>query len=243
MSLEVCTPWATPDQLCCEGDGTTDDCVDGVVALEYVWTDEELILAASNILFARSGYRFGGVCEFTVWPCVDNCHSGNHPCASCCSVDAVLLPSKRVVSVTEVSEDGDILDPSAYRLERGNVVVRLDGERWQRNTFGLPNCSGVETTITYMAGTAPPLVGQMAAAALACELKKSCNGESCELPANVTSFARRGVDVELIDLSEMLKSGATGIPIVDHFLLVYGSQAHAPQMVDPARRPAGYPAL
>lgn len=237
MGQQVCAPWASPSDLCCEGPGTVDDCVNGTEALVFKWTDDELILAASNILYARTGYRFPGVCEFSVWPCVDGCRSDHHPCAPCVRYNVIMLPSDYpVVSITEVTENGVMLAPADYRLDRGNRVVRLDGLPWQRNTFGLPTSdpNAVETIVTYQVGAAPPIEGRMAAAALACELKKSCNGNDCALPANVTSFSRRGVDVELTDLAEMLKSGATGIPIVDHFIAVHGMPRGWTTMSDPA---------
>lgn len=246
MGQQVCAPWAAPDELCCEGGGTTDDCVSGTVPLVYEWSDDELILAASNLLYARSGFRYPGVCEWSAWPCVPGCHSERHPCAPCVTYNVIVLPSDYpVVSLVEVLEDGVPLNLADFRVERGNRVVRLDGLPWRSNTFGLPtsNADAVETIVTYTAGVAPPIEGRMAAAALACELKKSCNGNECALPANVTSFARRGVSVELTDLAEMLKSGATGIPIVDHFLAVHGKPFGYTTMSDPAAPRRGYPVV
>jgi hypothetical protein len=158
----------------------------------------------------------------------------------CCAYNAIQLPTDYpVLTVDSITIDGDVLDPASYRLERGNVIVRLDGEGWAPNSFGLPGASGVETIVTFTIDGAPPIEGRMAAAALACELKKSCNGEACALPANVTSYARRGVSVELTDLAEMLKSGATGIPIVDHFLGVWETIGSGTTLFDPAGRPRG----
>lgn len=243
---QVCAPWAAPDDLCFEGGGTTDDCVEGAVPLEYKWSPEDLILAVSNLLFARTGFRYPGVCEFEVWPCIDGCWSERHECVPCCAYNVIALPTQLpVVSIESITEDGVALDPSAYRLERRGRVVRLDGQRWQRNTFGLPCAtgSGVETIVTYQAGAVVPIEGRMAAAALADELMKSCNGQTCALPAQVTSFARRGVQVELTDLEDFMKSGATGIPIVDHFLRTHGAFANMPTMGDPAKRRRGSPVV
>lgn len=245
MGQQVCAPWTTPDKLCNEGGGTTTDCVDGVVPLVYEWTDDELILAASNILHGRTCYRYPGVCEYSVWPCIDvGCFSHHHPCAPCVRMNVILLPSDvPVVSITEITEDGAVLAPASYRLERGRVV-RLDGLPWQRNTFGLPGAPGVETIVTYMAGEAPPIELQIAAADLAGELKKSCNGQSCALDPRVASFSRRGVSVELTDLKELLKSGATGIPSVDYALTVHGGcEQGSATMLDPAAPYRGSPVV
>lgn len=243
---QVCAPWAAPTDLCFEGGGTTDDCVDGAVPLEYKWDPEDVILAVSNLLFARTGFRYPGVCTYQVWPCVDRCTSERHECVPCCAYNVIALPTELpIVGIESITEDGVALDPSAYRLERRGRVVRLDGLAWQRNTFGLPCAagSGVETIVTYTAGEMPPIEGRMAAAALADELMKSCNGQTCALPAQVTSFARRGVQVELTDLEDFMKSGATGIPIVDHFLRTHSAFANMPTMGDPAKRRRGSPVV
>lgn len=235
MGQQVCAPWTTPDKLCNAGGGTTTDCVDGDVPLVYSWTDEELVMAASNILYARTCFRYPGVCEFSVWPCVvGGCYAQDcHPCVPC-GPSVIVLPSDvPVVSITTITEDGVELDESAYRLER-NRVVRLDGLRWGRNTFGLPGVLGVETVVTYTAGVEPPIELQMAAADLAAELKKSCNGQSCALDPRVSSYARRGVSVELTDLEALLRSGATGIPSVDYALKVHGDCGGTATMHDPA---------
>lgn len=241
MGQQVCAPWTTADTLCNEGDGTTADCAGGTVPLIFPWSDDELVLAASNILYARTCFRYPGVCSFAVWPCVlGSCWSKSHPCLPC-TPGAIQLPTDLpVVNIVSITEDGVTLDPSAYRLESGGTIRRLDGLRWQRNTFGLDDVSGVDLRVTYRAGVAPPIELQMAAADLAAELKKSCNGQSCAIDPRVQSFARRGVSVELTDLEDLLKSGATGIPSVDHALAVHGdcSQGTA-TMMDPAARYRG----
>lgn len=224
MARQVCSPWTTPDKLCCAGAGTTEDCSTGApVPLQYSWTDEDYILAASNILFARTCFLYPGTCSATVWPCID-CGCTPHPCACCGTYSAIQLPTSfDVISIVSVTEDGVVLDPSAYRLERGNVLVRMDGNRWQRNSFGLPGSECVETVIEYTAGAEPPAELQMAAAELACELKKACNGGQCALPERVTQVARRGVSFKMADLEALLSSGSTGLPLVDHALSVHGN--------------------
>lgn len=224
MAWQVCSPWTTPDKLCCEGSGTTEDCSGDSTPLVYSWTDEQYIIAASDILFARTCFMYPGVCSATVWPCIGGCKHTPHRCACCGTYSAIQLPTDFAVDASSivVTEDGVPLDPSAYRLERGNILVRLDGLRWQRNSFGLPGSGCVETIVEYEAGASPPIELQMATAELACELKKACNGDVCELSERVTRVARRGVEFELSDLADLLKTGATGLPMVDHAILVHG---------------------
>lgn len=243
MGREVCAPWVSPADLCCEGDGTTTDCVEGEVALVYKWSDEDLALAASNILHARTGRRYPGVCEHEVWPCVDHCRPGcSWSCSRLCGPrgDRLVLPTSLEVLTAEVEIDGVVLDGSLYRIE-GNTLVRIDGERWPRNNYGVTTDGGVELRVVFTAGAEPPIELRIAAADLACELKKSCNGQACSLDARVTSFARRGVAVELTDLSEMLKSGSTGIPSVDYALSVHEVRHGSATMHDPAACPRGLP--
>lgn len=233
MAWQVCSPWTTPDKLCCEGDGDTTDCATGdPVSLVYEWTDEDYILAASNILFARTCFLYPGVCEATVWPCI-GCTCKPHPCACCGTYSAITLPTSfDVIEIVSVEEDGVALDPSAYRVERRNILVRLDGNRWQRNSFALPGSECAETTIEYTSGAEPPVELQMAAAELACELKKACNGQECALPGHVKSVTRRGVEFDLTDLTELLKTGSTGLPMVDYAIQVHGN-CPAESFMDP----------
>lgn len=228
MAWQVCAPWTTPDKLCCEGGGSTDDCAGGSVPLVYMWTDEEYILAASDILFAQTCFLYPGMCSATVWPCIGPCNHEPNPCACCGTYSAITLPTTFPVdpdSIT-VTIDGAPLDSSAYRLERGNVLVRVDGLRWQPNSFGLPNSQCAETIVSYDAGALPPIELQMAAAELACELKKACNGDDCGLTDRVTRINRRGVQMDLMDLTEMLKSGSTGLPTVDRAIAIHGNCSH-----------------
>lgn len=226
MARQVCSPWTTPEKLCCEGGGDTTDCAGDSTPLVYTWTDEDYILAASNILFARTCFQYPGVCEATVWPCI-GCRCRPHPCSCCGTYSAITLPTDfPVIEITSVEEDGVVLNPANYRLERHNVLVRTDGLRWQRNSFGLPDSDCVETVIEYTTGAEPPVELQMAAADLACELKKACNGQECALPDRVTGITRRGIEMDLVDLGDLLKTGATGLAMVDHAISVHGQCSH-----------------
>jgi hypothetical protein len=243
MGREVCAPWVTPDQLCCEGDVTQADCAGVDAPLVFQWTDEEIILAASNILFGRTGRRYSGACTYQVWPCVDTCRSGcTWKCQWRCGRlgDRLVLPTSQPVLTAAVTVDDVPLNAALYVIE-GNMLVRVDGERWPRQNYGVADVDGVDLKVTYTAGIVPPVELQMAAADLACELKKSCNGQECALDPRVTSFARRGVSVELTDLADMLKSGATGIQSVDYALSIHEVKRAAPTMHDPAAPARGIP--
>jgi len=230
---EVCAPWLTPEQMCCAGDQDVTNCDDTTTALTFVWSDDDLILAASNILYARTCYRYPGECEEKAWPCMPcNCHC--HPCA-CGTWSKIDLPTDYpLLDVTSVTIDG--VDFTDFRVDNGKWLVRTDGQRWPScNNFDLPNNSTPEIVVEYTTGRNPPQELKMAAAELACELKRACEGSaSCSLPSNVKSVARRGVAFDLRNVTDLLSEGLTGNPIIDHALKVHGNCSQHGKLFDPA---------
>jgi len=74
VASQVCAPWIDTDDLCCEGAGPDVVACDGTASpLVYKWTDDDFVLAASNILFARTCFLYPGVCTDTAWPCICAC--------------------------------------------------------------------------------------------------------------------------------------------------------------------------
>lgn len=232
----VCAPWISTDNLCCAGDSSVEDCATGdPVELVYPWSDDDIILAVSNILFARTCFRYPGLCEVTVWPC-SSCACSCHPCA-CGTWSKLDLPTNLPIqSIEEVRIGGVVLDPAAYRLDRSQWLVRIDGERWPScNSFGLPNTTADEIQVDMIVGRAVPIELQMAASDLACELKKACNNsEECALPPHVRSIARRGVEIEIDDITSLFKDGLFGIPSVDMAIRIHGRCNKHGSVFDPA---------
>lgn len=244
MTAQVCTPWLDAADLCCAGAEESAPC-DGSdpVAASYPATDEQYVLAASNLLYARTGYRYPGTCSAMIWPCVDQCAEPGYPCSSCCAPDQVELPVTHAVvgASVVIEEDGVAVDPNTYRLERKRFVVRTDGSRFTRNNFGIG--PGTETVISYDYGSAPPPELVLAAHDLACELKRACSGDlDCKLPPNVRRVARQGLAIEMVDLQRMLTSDKTGIPTVDHALAVHSYEGGT-LFGDPAAGPHGWGVL
>lgn len=222
----VCSPWITTAELCCAGGSTVTDCGGVPTPLDFKWSDDQLIEMASNLLFARTCFRYPGVCVRQVWPCVDCGRCGNHPCG-CGTYDAIELAADfPILSVTDVSINGVTVDPALYRLDENDRIVRIDGDLWPScNNLGIvaPYGTNDEIVVTYETGRTPPVELQLACAELVCELKKACNGDaSCSLPAHVRSVSRRGVDMDVYDVSALLQQGITGNPLIDHALTVHG---------------------
>lgn len=241
-SQVLCSAWATPADIPeAYRERVTDE----------QW--ERFLMQASEILWALSGRRWYGVgCEETAtlrstpptagrasWPY----HSSWGQCACWSSaswvddmlwpprswgaehlsVAAIKLPRNPITSIVSVTEDGDTLDPSSYRLTRSGWLERLDGS-WA--------VCGDVTDITYEFGEPPPEGGVQAAVLLAVQLMLDFVGDGkCRLPQRVTSITRQGISMSMIDPMDFLPDGKTGFYLVDLWLA----------SVNPLHRPArGY---
>jgi hypothetical protein len=215
VPIDFCEPWTTVDKLCCP-DAEPVDCVTGEpVVATYAWTDDELIEAATGILFRQTCSLFPGHCILTVRPCPTcdcprrHCGCGRYPFIS-------LNDRYPVISVDAVNVDGVTLDPGDYRVDDFHRLVRLDGECWPRcNDLLLPDDQPRTFSVIYTAGRRPPVQLQMAAAELACELKRACNGLDCRLPQNVTRVSRQGVSMDISALETAVNGGVSGLAAVD----------------------------
>lgn len=135
---------------------------------------------------------------------------------SCAATCEVPLPTP-VSSITSVMVDGVALDPSAYRLDNGRILVRIDGECWPEcQDMDLANDDVGAFAVTYSPGEPLPAAGQIAAGKLACEFAKACTGAGdCQLPGQLQSLSRNGIDVQIVDPTTFLENGLTGVADVD----------------------------
>ena len=158
---------------------------------------------------------------------------------SCGFVPSIRLPGP-VSSVTAVTIDGAVLDPSAWRLD-GARLVRTDGQHW-------PNCQDMSLplgqpgtwSVDYQRGLPVPAGGQVAAGTLASELAKAaCGDTSCKLPSRLQTITRQGVTMAMLDdFSRSLEKGYTGIWVVDSWIAsVNGPRPAAVVMSPDYRRP------
>jgi hypothetical protein len=115
---------------------------------------------------------------------------------SCTSLSEALLPAP-VYDVTEVLLDGQVLAPSAYRVDDNRLLVRVDGGMWPAcQDLALPATAAGTWQVSVRVGQPVPVLGRQAVGELACEMAKACAGEDCLLPANVVSLVRQGVSVQ-----------------------------------------------
>lgn len=234
-----CEQWTTPEAIQSAG-----------LSLPAEAAVEEAIAYASEVLYYLSRQRFPGVCDDEVRPCVgDNrgCGFGEWSgswgwggpvgwpirldgrwvdvgfCASRCNLSTLVL-SGPVVDVSEVIVDGQVLDPSNYQLQGRRSLVRLDGGRWpcsQDFTREPP-----QFVVTYRRGAAIPRAGRLAAAYLSAEVAASMRPQGaceCQLPEEVQSVIRAGVQLTFERTAEVWKDGVTGIRVVDLWLAAVNS--------------------
>lgn len=149
-------------------------------------------------------------------PCGNSC-SG--PC-SCGPVEQVDLGGG-VDSVTEVRIDGVALASNAYRVDNSRWLVRTDGGTWPdcQDMSADPETDDGTFSVTYLNGVPVPPGGQLAAAALACELARQvCGGAGCKPPSRATRVSRQGVEISFDGLAEVWTRGSVGIFVVDTWL-------------------------
>ena len=232
-----CTAWVTPTDI--------DECCslpEGSDLLEIEDFLERLATSASQILNSLAGRQFTGLCQSTVRPCRIGCPCGfqvlsrghiigwndsgsiwscedRSPCG-CSPLSQIKLSGYPVREILEVKIDGDVVDDSTYELRERRYLVRLNGERWPScQTMDLADTEDGTFSVTYTHGQTAPQMGRNAAAQLACEMYKSCNGIECALPIGATRVTRQGITIERTFFQQD-DSGVwrTGMPFVDGFL-------------------------
>lgn len=199
---------------------------------------------ATEVLWALSGRQFG-LCEVTLRPCRKDCvdqiywgnqflpWQGSYPqpaliggqwfnlvcggcggdCA-CTSISEVVLPNV-VNEILEVKVDGEILEEDEYRVDNGNLLVRLGADWPHCQELNLPDTEPGTWSVTAEYGLEVPELGQWAVGELACELMTLMRGEECRLPANVARMTRQGVS---FDFTTLMSGGKLGMYWSDLFL-------------------------
>lgn len=143
--------------------------------------------------------------------CTDDC--------SCTFVQTLDLTSAApIFSVTEIWQDGQLLDPSTYKVMGKARIYRTDGKGWPYcQRLDLPLTAHDTLGVSYMWGEPVPAGGDMMTAVLAREMARACMGEKCRLPGRVTSVSRDGVSMTL-DPTLIYKFRVTGLPEVDQWV-------------------------
>jgi hypothetical protein len=237
-----CTSWISGADVavCCSVE-TTDTTIFEMAAAQ-----------AGTLLYELSGRLYAGACgTITARPCRDNCScfpfqrlayasggsrllwtgscwgwNGSQHCGCGC-LSQVKLSGYPVRAITEVKIDGAVVEPDEYRLDERRYLTRKNGSFWPScQDLSLDDSEEGTFSVSYVYGQDPPLLGQAAAAELACEIYKGCNdgvGE-CALPKGVTRLVRQGITIEKLAFTNWGfrdRRWNTGLQMVDAFLNAY----------------------
>lgn len=177
--------------------------------------EEEAVPIATRVVYELLGRRW-------VWPAVTTTEI--HPVRS--GQQVISLFGRPVMSVSSVHLEGST-EEILYTLE-SKFRLRLQ-QPFRASCIGGSDTRRVAVTYTF--GSEPPVGVLRAIEVYASELTKAMAGDStCRLPQRVTTIARQGVSMTLLDPGEYLEEGKTGLPEVDVMLKVFNSGG--------ARRPA-----
>lgn len=183
------------------------------------------LIEASEILYALSAEQFPGICRRVVRPIAQSCGcwqvlsrghivlnwewigsqwwAENMASQPGCGMLSQVRLAGGVVAINNVKIGGVVVDPTTYRVDQGEWLVRLhDPVTGQPQAW--PACQDLSLaddqpgtfSVDYNWGAMPPLTGIRAAAALAWQLYLAENPtgrEKCQLPAGWTSVSRQGV--------------------------------------------------
>lgn len=239
-----CTPWI--------GAADVTDCDSSLDGSDQADLVDYVALQSGELLFELSGRQFTGLCgPTTVRPCVGRCRCVDSRWAAsqwswtglswlwdgrrrggCRPVSSVKLAGYPVRAIVEVKIDGVAIDPAGYRLDRQRDLIRMRDPAAPTKRVLWPGCQKLDLedteagtfAVTYTWGQDPPRGGVKAAAQLAAELARACNGGECKIPSGVVRSTRAGVTIERESLSTFLQTGSTGLVLVDAFLAAYNGQ-------------------
>jgi len=169
-------------------------------------------------------------------PYIINGEWHNAGCAGiqCCQYQCGFPLDGPVNSVTQVSIAGTVLTPTAYSVDNGYILRRLDGDCW-------PFCTDT-FLVTYQRGVAVPPILNIAAGLLACEYAKACANQDCALPSRITSLTRQGVSVDFEDPKLFADLGVTQVAEVDRIVALINPHGitEAPVVMSPDTQPIRY---
>lgn len=196
--------------------------------------------AATRILFLLSHRQYTGICKETVRPCRRcagwwypdgwapywgdcTCGASSWRSCGCPTIPEILLGGSPVLGISRIRIDGATLASTAYRVDDGRWLVRIDGQPW-------PTCQDLRADpatdddtfdVTYYYGKIVPADGVLAAKRLAGDLYLGLVGSSeCVIGgANVQQIVRQGVQYDFGDPSAQLAEALLNLREVDLFLV------------------------
>lgn len=204
---------------------------------------------AAEVLWSMSG-RQVGECDMTIRPCASSCFGdwpfigqwwqlGQYPrplfyngvwynmtcgngCGRSCSctfVSEVDLPAP-VTAITSVLVDGVLLPSTAYRVDDGRKLVRVDGGRWPMcNDLSKADTEVGTWSVSLSYGVPLNATGRLAWAELTQQVAKTlaCD-DDCSFGKPVQSVVRQGVTMTFLDPADLFPDGRLGLYWCDLFI-------------------------
>ena len=169
----------------------------------------------------------GAWSNITCGVCGDRC--------SCTGISEAWLPGP-VGTIIQVKLSGAVLvSGTDYRVDDFRKLVRLGGNTWPVcQDMNLADTELDTWSVTFTVGETVPVIGRYAVGELACEIARSCAGETCVLPHNATQVTRQGITIDFPTFAELLASGSLGLKWSDMFIATYNPQRlrAAPKVYD-----------
>lgn len=257
----VCSSWATPSDAPCE---LTYDIDMSVL--------EDKLLVATHILYNLTFRQWPGLCSDVIRPCAEYggggrrgpadmpwwsgevitgsapwgfCGCNRDTSCGCNSLSVIRLPRRPVSAINYVKLDGQVLDPTFYRIDDYHKLVYLPGD----SGGGWPCCQRLDLPTTeegtfeigYAWGVEPPLPGVDAAGSLGYQLYLAVKApKECRLPRRITNITRQGVTMTMLDSLKSVQDGWTGIEEVDLWIASerFARRNRGAAVYDPERRRA-----
>ncbi len=143
-----------------------------------------------------------------------NVWCGHSRLCECTGVKSITLPTVGG-AIEEVTINGEVVPPEAYRLDNGTRLVRIDGGDWPLcQDMNAPAGEQGSFVVRYYSGAIADRTVLFAVGVLAGEWIKSLTGDlTCRLPAGTTTIERQGLSIEL--QANLFVEGSVGIPEVD----------------------------
>ena len=158
------------------------------------------------------------------------CGCGQRDSCGCGAINEIVLPVGSVGGPVVVRIGGATLNPSAYRVDNGNRLVRQDGQPWPLcQDMNLPDGAEGTFSVEYYPGVGPDSALSYAAGLLAVEFYKACSGNECALPSGVANVTRQGISFQIP--AGIFEDGRSGIREVD--LIISSYNPH--RLVTPSR--------
>lgn len=160
-------------------------------------------------------------------------YDGAADLCGCGAVSQVLIPGYPVTGVTEVRINDEVVDPWKYEVRDNMWLVRLSDNDDPEDRAFWPACQDMSQplpedgtwSVTATFGQAPPMLGQLAAKQLACEIILFLTTGECDIPATATQINRQGLTIERVPfIAWGIGSDGTwgtGLQLVDAFLSAY----------------------